>query len=283
MRRIKRIMRTVRIGVLLGLLFALSHTSLAGVLFPWSPMRPGYARETFSGATVIYAKRGGLPAAYRQVSSLLAEVSRANRLSFRDDVTVVVTDDWGLFNRGTLLGWRATPLPVLGAALQTGTVIYISPLALEPGRDLAGVLRHELTHALMFQQMPLKQTFGLVRLDWFEEGLAVHAGNPRDYMDDHAWSLHARHPAYRFGPWGDAELRTVPAELRGAFRLSEYRVFIEFLMERYGRDRFFAYRDAVLRDPPAHQAAFQAHFNAPFARVAAEFELAVQEGSWPRA
>jgi hypothetical protein len=102
-------------------------------------------------------------------------------------------------------------------------------------------------------------------------------------MDDHAWSLHARHPGYRFGPWGDGELRTVPEDLRGSFRLSEYRVFIDFLVERYGRDRFFAYRDDVLRDPPSHMAAFQRHFGAPFARVAAEFEQAVREGTWPRA
>lgn len=279
----KRIMRLARIGALLLLLFALSHASLSGLLFPWSPVRPGHAAETFTGGTVIYAKHGGMPPAYRNVGALMAEVSRANRLHFRENVTVVVTDDWGLFNRGTLLGWKATPLPVLGAALQTGTVIYISPLALEPGRDMAAVLRHELTHALMFQQMPLRRTFGLVRLDWFEEGLAVHAGNPADYMSDHAWSLHARHPAYRFGPWGDEPPRTVPDSLRGAFRLSEYRVFIEFLMERYGRDRFFTYRDDVLRVPAAHEATFQRHFNAPFARVTAEFEQAVREGSWPRA
>jgi hypothetical protein len=279
----KRIKSVMQVGALLVLLFALSHTSFSGLLFPWSPVRPGYGSESFTGATVVYTRAGGLPEAYRNVGEILAEASRANRLSFRQNVTVVVTDDWGLFNRGTTLGWKATPLPVLGAALQTGTVIYISPLALEPGRDLRAVLRHELTHALMFQQMPLKETFALVRLDWFEEGLAVHAGNPRDYMDDHAWSLHARHPAYRFGPWGDGELRAIPEPLRGAFRMSEYRVFIEFLMERHGRDRFFAYRDAVLRAPQAHEAAFQAHFGAPFARVVAEFEQAVREGSWPRA
>lgn len=275
--------RAMRIGIAFLGLFVLSHTSVRGVLFPWSPVRPGYAAASFAGATIVYPARGGLPDAYRRADTILAEVERANQLAFRDRVTVVVTDDWGLFNRGTLLGWKGRPFPVLGAALQTGTVVYISPLAREPGRDMAGVLRHELTHALMFQQMALRETFELVRLDWFEEGLAVHAGNAADYMDDHAWSLWARHPGYRFGPWGDAELRRLPEDQRGVFRLSEYRVFIEFLVERYGRERFFAFRDAVLRDPEGYPAAFQARFGAPFTAVVAEFEQAVAEGTWPRA
>jgi hypothetical protein len=134
----------------------------------------------------------------------------------------------------------------------------------------------------MFQQMPLRRTFALVRLDWFEEGLAVHAGNPRDYLDDVSWRRLAMHPGYGFGPWGDPELRRVPEEMRGPFRLTEYRVFIEYLMARHGHDRFFAFRDTVLRDPDAHDAAFVRHFGAGFAAVAADFERAVRAGDWPR-
>ena len=274
--------RILRVSIAFLALFVLSHASVSGFLFPWSPVRPGYAAERFDGATVVYPRRSGIPDAYREADAILEEVARANRLSFRDPVTVVVAEDWGLFNRGTLLGWKATPLPVLGAALQTGTVIYISPLAREPGRDLRDVLRHELTHAILFQQMAMRATFELVRLDWFEEGLAVHAGNPGDYMDDAAWARWARHPGYRFGPWGDGELRRIPEELRGVFRLSEYRVFIEFLMDRYGRDRFFAFRDAVLRDPAAYGAAMTRTFGAGFADVVVAFEQAVRGGAWPR-
>jgi hypothetical protein len=275
--------RAARVSAVFLVLFVLSHASTRAVLFPWSPVQPGYAAETFAGATIVYPARRGMPDAYRDAPAILADVARANRLAFRAPVTVVVTDDWGLFNRGTLLGWRATPLPVLGAALQTGTVIYISPLALEPGRDMAGVLRHELTHAVMFQQMRLRETFELVRLDWFEEGLAVRAGNPGDYPDDAAWGRLARHPGYRFGPGGDPELRRVPAEMRGPFRLAEYRVFIEYLVHRYGTDRFFAFRDRVLRDPGGYEQAFVRGLGASFAEAVAGFEEAVRAGAWPRA
>ena len=263
-------------------MFVLSHASVDGALFPWSPVRPGYALEHSARATVIYPARSGAPAAYRQVDRIIDEVARANRLQVRKPVTVVVTDSWGLFNRGALLGLRATSLPVLGAALQTGSVIYLSPLVREPGRNAEAVLRHELTHALMFQQMPLHETFELVKLDWFEEGLAVHFGNPDDYLSDSAWRHWAADPAYRFGPWGDPELRRIPAELHGPFRLAEYRVFIEFLLERYGADRFFAFRDQVLSDPSEHQKAFLQSFGETFPQAVAAFERAVQGGEWPR-
>ncbi len=276
------IRRAIRVAVLFLLLFVLSHASTRGPLFPWSPVRPGYAAQTFPGATVVYPALGGMPDAYRRADTLVAAVARANRLAVRASVTIVVTEDWTLFNRGGLLRWDTGPLPVLGAALQTGTVVYVSPLALEPGRDLAGVLRHELTHALMFQQMPLRRTFALVRLDWFEEGLAVLAGNPGDYLDDAAWARLARHPAYRFGPGGDLELRRVPAEMRGSFRLAEYRVFIQYLVDRLGPDAFFAFRDDVLRDPEDCDGAFVRAFGAGFGEVVAGYERAVRAGAWPR-
>lgn len=277
-----KLKRVLLVSTLVFVFFVLSHASVAGFLFPWSPVRPGYASASFDHATVIYPKRTGLPGAYRRAAAIVREVAEANRLAFHDPVTIVVTHDWGLFNRGTLLGWKATPLPVLGAALQTGTVVYVSPLASEPGRDMEGILRHELTHAVMFQQMPLRRTFALVRLDWFEEGLAVHLGNPGDYMDNAAWSRWAHHPAYRFGPWGDPELRRLPEDLRGVFRLSEYRVFVEYLMDAAGRDRFFAFRDRVLADPDAHDAAFVQSYGAGFAEMVSRFEHAVRVGEWPR-
>lgn len=275
--------RIARAAALLVLLFVLSHASFGGVLFPWSPVRPGYAAETFRGATVVYPARSGIPEGLRRTEALLREVEEANRLAFRAPVTIVVAADWGLFVRGSLLGWNARPLPVLGSALQTGTVVYLSPLVREPGRDPAAVLKHELTHALMFQRMPLRRTFELVKLDWFEEGLAVRAGNAGDYLDDAAWRRWAAHPGYRFGPGGDPELGRLPEALRGVFRLSEYRLFVEFLMDRHGEARFFAFRDRVLADPAAHDEAFARVLGTRFADAVAAFETAVRAGAWPRA
>ena len=278
-------LRVALVAANLLLLFVLGHAFADGVLFPWSPVRPGYAVVRHARATVVYPERTRVPEALGRVDGIVAEVAGANRLRQREPITVVLTDDWGLFVRGTLMGLRAREVPVLGAAMQTGTVIWLSPLLLRDStrvRDVAAALRHELTHALFFQQMPLRRTFELVKLDWFEEGSAVHFGNAGDYMGDAEWARWARRPAYRFGPEGDPTLAHLPDTLRGSFRLAEYRQFTAWLIDRHGADRFFAFRDGVLADPPRWAEAFERELGERASSARESFEAAVRAGEWPR-
>ena len=277
--------RAALVAANLALLFVLGHAFTDGVLFPWSPVRPGYSVERYERATVVYPERTRRLEALGRVDGLVADVAAANRLTQREPITVVLTDDWGLFVRGTLMGLRAREVPVLGAAMQMGTVIWLSPLMVRDTtrvRDVAAALRHEVTHALFFQQMPLRRTFDLVKLDWFEEGSAVHFGNPGDYLDDAEWARWARRTAYRFGPQGDPALAHLPDTLRGAFRLAEYRQLTAWLIDRHGADRFFAFRDGVLADPPRWEAAFERALGERPTSAFEAFEAAVRAGRWPR-
>ncbi len=196
---------------------------------------------------------------------------------------ILVADGWGQFNRGALLGRRARPNMVLGATLQTGTVVYLSPRAQEPGRDLEAVLRHELTHALLFQHTRFADTFEPARLDWFEEGLAVHYGNAAQYLDDETWQRLAVEEGRLVRVTGDPKAADLPGEQRYAFMATEHRLFMAFLMHRYGEDRFFAYRDRVLAAPARHGAAFRQTFGAPLGAGIEAFERAVRSGAWPLA
>jgi hypothetical protein len=69
----KMIKRAMRIAAVFLALFVLSHASRRGVLFPWSPVQPGYAAETFPGATIVYPAQHGMPDAYRDAPAILAE------------------------------------------------------------------------------------------------------------------------------------------------------------------------------------------------------------------
>lgn len=275
-----RTRRLVRGGVLVFATAFVGMLCTAGPLFPWSPVRPGYRVEKFDRATLIQPKDAPSTIDVSHPDSLLAELERRTGLRFRSPVTIVATDDWALFNRGGLLRTATDPIPVLGAALQTGTVVYLSPLVWQPGRDPAAVLRHELTHSLLFQQMPLRRTFALARLDWFEEGLAVHFGNPGDYMDDAEWRRWSSVAAYRFDPWRAAPPAGLDEEMWGPYRLTEYRQFAAFLMHRCGA-RYPAFRDAVLADPDRHAGAYARHCGEPFTRAVDAFGQAVRAGRWP--
>lgn len=273
--------KLVAAGLLVVLCLALLHALAFGALFPWSPVKPGYSAHRFDRA-VLYAPHAyTLPPGLSDLDALLGQVEADNRLTFGAPLKIVVTDTWAQFNRGALLGFGGTPLPVLGAALQTGTVVYLSPLVHEPARDAAAVLRHELVHALMFQQLPLKETFALVRLDWFEEGLAVLYGNPRDYMSDAEWQAAAGGAAYRAGLLAPHVPPGLAPEDYSRFRLAEYRLFMTYLQKRFGNTRFFRWRDRVLDQPedPAH--AFEEVLDTPMPVVVADFEEAVRTGFFP--
>lgn len=263
------------------LALSFSYALASGPLFPWSPLKPGYDTVHTGRATLYTPRSAGPVPGLNDIERLMRNVEQAQRLRFRKPIRIVVSDSWGLFNRGALLGWAGRPMPVLGAALQTGTVVYLSPLVLEPGRDPGAALRHELTHALLFQQMPLRDTFDLVRLDWFEEGLAVHFGNAGDYLDDAAWHRLATERDYLFRVTGDARLGRIPPEHRGPFMLAGYRLFIAFLLNRHGEAPFFRYRDRVLAAPDRHEQAYRAVFGEPLSAGVDAFEEAVRSGAWP--
>lgn len=278
MRVARRTRRMVAGGAAVFVLALVGMLATAGPLFPWSPVHPGYETERFGRATLIQPKGRAVDVGHPD--TLLAQLERRTGLRFRSPVTIIVTDDWGLFNRGGLLRAGSGPVPVQGAALQTGKVIYLSPLVYERHRDPEAVLRHELTHALLFQQMPLRRTFSLVALDWFEEGLAVHYGNPGDYLDDREWARLSAHPAYVFDPVVPHRPPGLADEMWGSYRLTEYRQFAAFLMQRCGRG-YAAFRNGVIADPDRYAAAYARGCGEPFSAAVAVFGDAVRAGTWP--
>lgn len=279
---VPRLVRRVA-AVLVGILILLAvHSCTRGLLFPWSPLKPGYAAASFERATLFYPRATDVRRALGDLDLLLAEVEEEVRLRARVPVRVVVAGTWGLFNRGTMLGFSERPFPVLGAALQTGTVIYLSPLAFESDRDPRAVVRHELVHALLFQQMPLRRCFELTRLDWFEEGQAMLFSHSTDarYLDDRTWRTLAGRE-YCAGFLDEACFARLPQEQRALFRLAEYRLFVQFLIARHGADAFFRYRDAVLENPARQGEVFHRVLGESFAEAVHAFERGVAGGTWP--
>jgi len=144
-------------------------------------------------------------------------------------VKAIVCSDWKRFNRGMLTFQGSHPQEVLGATLQSGDVIYLSPLLLEPQRDAARTLKHELCHALLYQNTTLQNSFRLARVHWLIEGLAVSNGNAEDYLSAKRWHARAVQGGYLFPIEADPHIERMPLSIGAPFMLSEYRFFIEFL------------------------------------------------------
>lgn len=233
-------------------LLALVHEPL----LPWLPWKPGYVAHR-SAAGTVYLPRY-LPHRPRALAldSAVRSVEATHGLRFTKPVRVFVTTEWSQFSRGALIDWRGRPTPVLGAALQTGDVVYLSPLGIDQPRPET-VLAHELSHALLYQHVSLRESFALRGERWLLEGFAVHFGNPGAYLSDAAFdSLVARHPEWAFSPVTGPSAADVPAELAGPVMLTRHRRFVQWLIERYGHDLLQALVREVVRTPRDAKGAF---------------------------
>ena len=278
--------RRVRQGVVAALVSALVagvvSSALAGVLLPWSPLSVGFDRHALTRGVVLAPPNApGLPG-YLALDTLVEELETFHGLRFTKPVTVIVTRSWKQFNRGTLLGVDDMPREVLGAALQTGDIIYLSPLMAEPGRRPRAVLKHELAHALLYQHTGLRKSFALREVRWLLEGLAVHAGNPDDYLSGREFRVLAdEHPEYLFRPTGHSSADRMPRELGGVFMLSEYRFFVEFLQDRHGDARLRAFVRMVVDDPTDVPAAFERAYGVTLESVEDSFMRCLRDGTCP--
>ena len=270
------VLRRVAIG--LGVALLLATASMAHYAFlPWLPIKPGYRAHRFASGTVYVRRNAARAQGYAALDSIVAAVEQFHGIAFKRRVDIYVTSEWRQFNRGALQGWNGAPRPVLGAAMQTGDAIYVSPLAARSAPQ--GVLAHELCHALLYQYVGLRESFALHRERWLLEGLAVHVGNPASYLTDATFdSLTAAHPEWVVSIASDSAATFTPSELAGPFRLTEYRRFIAWLIERDGHPRLRRLIREAIATPSDVRDAFARTYATPLAVASEEFASELHMG-----
>src|SRR5215510_8573269 len=124
-------------------LFALlGYAFLAGPLFAWSPLKPGYDVVHFERADVYFGRGVTLDPAYRKVDEYIQNIEQIHQLKFSERMTIIVCRSWADFHRflptvrGEGVG-AATP--------EFGSVTYVTPKVQEMGFDPGEFVRHELS------------------------------------------------------------------------------------------------------------------------------------------
>jgi hypothetical protein len=237
-----------------------------GPLFPWSPIKPGYARFILHRADIYYPAGSALDDAYRQVDSFIEEAETFHQLKMPDRITVIASRTWTDFHlqapweRGNAVG---------AITLQTGTVIWVTPKLAEKHLDTAEFLRHEISHAILDQNMTLWRGHKMNRQPWLYEGLAVDFGRQKSYLTEDEFLLRAQteplEPAFN---GGNPDMR---------FDYVAWRYFLEFLIRSRGRVRFQDYLLRVMQDPDQARALFPEFFGKSFDDAVREFEARVRE------
>lgn len=237
-----------------------------GPLLPWSPVKPGYTHFILHRADIYYPSGTMLDESYKQIDVFIEEAETFHRLKMADRITVIAPSTWTAFHmqapwqRGTAIA---------GLTLQTGTVIFITPKVAEKHFDPAEFLRHELSHAILNQNMPLWRGHKMNAQPWLFEGIAVDFGRQKSYLTEEGFTARAQTqplaPAFN----GDN------SDMR--FNYVAWRYFVEYMMTKRGRERFQDYLLRVMQDPDQARAVFPELFGLSFDAAIQEFQAKLKE------
>ena len=265
--------RRIRLGILLVVAATATYLFLFGPLFPWSPWKPGYSKLALQRADVYYGSDTALPNAFRHVDSYITESEQFHSLDIPERIKVILCRNWGDFH-------RFMPLlkEVGAAALETGTVIYITPRIAERGFDFGEYLRHEISHATLNQHQTLSEAHASRKAPWFFEGLAVMFGRQRSYVTPREFVVFtmARDLVSVIDP-----LRArpdLPSDIR--FNYQVWRYFLNYLIDTQGRDRFQQLMLAMMHDPGDSEKVFTSIYGSTLPDAIRQFRADVRSGKW---
>lgn len=227
----------------------IGYESVRGRLFPISPVKIGFESQETGKAKLFYHPGASL-ADFENLEELMRDAEQFHRLTFRKPVRVIIGDSMEEYRRFTGSTAAAVALAYPGA-------ICFSPRS--EGRVVERLLRHELSHLLVYQHL---SPLGVARFPgWFLEGLAVHYGNQDDYMSREQLKGRVKEGFFvypqDYGTWvsnkvnGGKEYIEAMGEEHPdwaySFIYAEFGFLIEDLVCDYGKDKVILLMKRLLR------------------------------------
>jgi hypothetical protein len=236
-----------------------------GPLFPWSPLKPGYTHFILHRADIYYPSGTTLDESYKQMDLFIEEAETFHKLKMPDRITVIASRSWTDFHLQA--PWQRGNA-IAGLTLQTGTVIWITPKVGEKNLDPAEFLRHELSHAILNQNMPLWRGHKMNGQPWLFEGLAVNFGRQKSYLTEDEFRARAQtDPLAPVFNGNNSDMR---------FNYVAWRYFVDYMITKRGRDKFQDYLLRVMQDPDQARTVFPEYFGVSFDGAISDFQAKVR-------
>ncbi len=142
-------------------------------LFAWSPVKIGYKSYVFDKYEVFIHYKIQLEYDLDGIDRLFTENEEHHELSYNKKVGIFLCKNLKEINDCfPLIRVQAS-----GFTINTGDKVFINLKRMEESDiDLYELIKHELSHDLLYQNMGFLKTFDLSQ--WFREGIAVYFGGP---------------------------------------------------------------------------------------------------------
>ena len=216
------------------------YSFLFGKLFPYSPVIIGFSKNELTN-TIVYIQKDTEYPDLRKIDSLIPNVENFHEWKFLKKPRIFIFKDKNSY-------YSRSSSKARFCAFYNGDLI-ISPWALkeaEAGKiSLEIYLTHELSHCLLHQHSGMLRAFQYP--EWLLEGIAVYSSNQmgtswypsKDETYNYIRKGNFMPPEY-FKTEKEDQIN-LDVQYRITFMYSEFACMVDYLIEKYGKDKFLSY------------------------------------------
>jgi len=257
------------IGLLL-LVGLLIYIFLYGKLFPYSPVIVGFEKHELAN-TIIYTQSGISFDEYEKIDALIPPIEKFHDLKYLTKPKIFLFSD--------SIGYiRHSPSKARFCTFYNGR-LFVTPWALKEALNkeisLEIYLTHELSHSLLHQYAGLKKASKYPK--WLLEGIAVYSSNQMGTSFYPGKSKTYRLiqsgnflPPDFFKTKNEDRIR-LNVENRIPFMYSEFACIVDYLISKYGKERFLIYMKCLIKDND-HDKIFKQIYGIPFDKFLLDFK-----------
>ena len=250
------------------------YSFLFGKLFPYSPIVIGFYKNELTN-TIVYIQEGAEHPDLKKIDSLIPYVEGFHEWTFLKKPRIFIFRDKDSFFRRSMSKARF-------CAFYNGDLI-ISPWALKEAEkgeiSLEIYLTHELSHCLLHQHSGMLRAFQYPK--WLLEGLAVYSANQmgtswyasKEKTYDYIREGNFMPPEY-FKTKKEDQIN-LDVKYRITFMYSEFACIVDYLIEKYGKDKFLSYLKELTTNSN-HNEIFKKIYCIEFGQCIQDFRESIQ-------
>ncbi len=234
------------ITVILLFLIILPYQLLWGKLFPYSPIKIGFTKYELPHI-VIYKQNSSQDYNYKTIDSLITGVEKFHNMSFIKKPEIIFFSDRDSYLKRNFTKARFYAYP-------NGTIV-VSPWAVQEALNskisMKIYLKHELSHTLLCQHMGFITAYFFYPR-WLLEGIAVYSSDQMGtswYPSKEETYNYIREgnflPPEYFNTSNEDKVK-LDMKNQIAFVYSEFGCIVDYLIEKYGKEKFMQYMNRLL-------------------------------------
>ena len=214
-----------------------------GPLYPWNPIKIGYKKIKSAKATIYISDITEKDSIVYSINEIILEEEKFHDLKYVDDFKIIILNKESNMKR--YLPWlKGSGYSV---SLSLVNLIYIGPNAKKSPYGIERYLKHELSHLLIDQNTSHKYSKTIHDQGWLAEGVAEYFSGHSFYSKTEFLELYRMNKSHLSDLNEKNPLNMSFKDVK--LHYTHYKLFIEFLIESYGIEKFQYYLKKYIKDP----------------------------------